>query len=131
MKDRKTNSVVLAPWRLKRAVEFIEMNLATPLQLVEIARAAGLSPMHFAAGFRFATGRSPHAYLRDRRIERAKTKLLSEDLSIDEIAIDVGFRSQTHFITVFRRQTGHPPARWRRCSACIGEPSEVVWRMSQ
>ncbi|KRC91046.1 hypothetical protein ASE47_36385 [Ensifer sp. Root258] len=43
MRDRKTNSVVLAPWRLKRAVEFIEMNLATPLQLVEIARAAGLS----------------------------------------------------------------------------------------
>lgn len=117
MRERETGSVVLAPWRIKRAVNFIETNLASPLHLADIARAAGLSPMHFAAGFRSATGLSPHAYVRDRRIERAKTKLRSDEMRIDEIAIDVGFRSQTHFITVFRRQTGQPPARWRRCSA--------------
>jgi AraC-like DNA-binding protein len=117
MKSQRNKFVILAPWRVKRAVDFIELNLATSLRLADIAHAAGLSPMHFAAGFRSATGFSPRAYLRERRIERAKTKLISDDLSIDEIAIDVGFRSRTHFITVFRRQTGHPPARWRRCGA--------------
>lgn len=116
MKKHRNNSVILAPWRVKRAVGFIELNLATSLRLADIAHAAGLSPMHFAAGFRSATGFSPRVYLQERRIKRAKAKLISDGLSIDEIAIDVGFRSRTHFITVFRRQTGHPPARWRRCS---------------
>ena len=116
MSGRPAGYVELAPWRIKRAVDFIDKNLANPMQHAEVARAAGLSPMHFAAGFRSATGSSPQAYVRDRRIARAKAKLLSEELSIGAIAMDVGFRSQTHFITVFRRQTGYPPARWRRCS---------------
>jgi len=86
MKKHRNNSVILAPWRVKRAVGFIELNLATSLRLADIAHAAGLSPMHFAAGFRSATGFSPHAYLQERRIERAKAKLISDGLSIDEIA---------------------------------------------
>ncbi|WGI73342.1 helix-turn-helix transcriptional regulator [Sinorhizobium meliloti] len=66
--------------------------------------------MHFAAGFLSATGSSPHAYVRDRRITRAKARLMSDPSCIEEIALDVGFRSETHFITVFRQITGHPPA---------------------
>ncbi len=116
MSGRPSGCVELAPWRIKRAVDFIEKNLANPLHLAEIARAAGLSPMHFAAGFRSATGSSPHAYVRDRRIQCAKAKLMSDPSCIEEIALDVGFRSATHFITVFRQITGHPPARWRRNS---------------
>ncbi|KQV27146.1 AraC family transcriptional regulator [Rhizobium sp. Root1203] len=131
MTDRQTNPVMLAPWRIKRAVDFIEMNLATPLHLADIARAAGLSPMHFAAGFRSATGLSPHAYLRNRRIERAKRKLLSDGLSIDEIAFNVGFRSQSHFITVFRHLTGQPPARWRRCCIKNGSPLQEAGQIHQ
>ena len=85
MKKHRNNSVILAPWRVKRAVDFIELNLATSLRLADIAHAAGLSPMHFAAGFRSATGFSPRVYLQERRIKRAKAKLISDGLSIDEI----------------------------------------------
>jgi AraC family transcriptional regulator len=59
----------LAKWRLKRAIDFIMENLAEPIGLTEVAAAAGLLRMHFAAQFRVTTGSQPHDYIQRRRIE--------------------------------------------------------------
>src|SRR5579863_3343761 len=64
-------------WRLERAMEFIEDHLAEPIALKDMAASAGVTRMHFAARFRLAMGTSSHDYLRDRRIERAKSHLLN------------------------------------------------------
>ena len=104
----------LPKWRLKRAVDYIESSLAEPVSLADIASATGLSRMHFAAQFRAATGLRPHEYLLRRRIERAQEMLLRDEGSLADIALSVGFQSQSHFTTVFKQFAGKPPAAWRQ-----------------
>lgn len=101
-------------WRLRLATTYIEENLGGPVRLEDVARATGLTRMHFAAQFRAATGVRPHAYLLHRRIERAKTLLMRLDATVVEIALEVGFHSQAHFSTVFKRLAGDSPSTWRR-----------------
>ena len=104
----------LSKWRLKRATEYMTANLAEPICLADIAAATGLSRMHFAAQFRVATGLRPHEYLIRRRIERARELLLTSRQSLVEIALDVGFKTQAHFTTVFGRFVGETPSIWRQ-----------------
>jgi AraC family transcriptional regulator len=104
----------LSKWRLKRAIDYMLANLAEPIYLADIAAATGLSRMHFAAQFRAATGLRPHEYLIRRRVERAQELLVSTRQSLVEIALDVGFRTQAHFTTVFGRFVGETPSAWRQ-----------------
>ncbi|WP_454624194.1 helix-turn-helix transcriptional regulator [Bradyrhizobium cenepequi] len=109
---RRTSA--LPKWRLKRAVEFIDAHLHSSLALADLAGAAGLSCMHFAAQFRAATGVRPHEYLVRRRVAKAQTLLATTDMPIAELALTVGFSSQAHFTVVFKRLSGLPPLRWRQ-----------------
>ena len=104
---------VLPTWRLVRVTHFVDANLGQHIKLADIARAAGLSPMHFAARFRAATGHKPHEYLQLCRIERAKHLLAEGNRSLIDIAMEVGFRTQAHFTTVFKRLAGRTPNAWR------------------
>lgn len=103
----------LQKWRMKRVMAFIEENIADSLSLADLARASGLSRMYFAACFRAATGIKPHDYVLRRRVELAKDKLEKTDESIVNVALNVGFQTQAHFTTVFKRMTGTTPGRWR------------------
>jgi AraC-like DNA-binding protein len=105
----------LARWRLRRVTEYVEANLAEPIRLADLADAAGLTRMHFAAQFRAATGLPPHEYLLRRRIERAQEMLIEESESLIGIALSVGFQTQSHFTSVFKRFVGQPPRAWREC----------------
>lgn len=110
----KRNCGALPKWRLKRALEYIDANLAEPITLGDLAAVTGLSSMHFAAQFRVSTGIRPHEYLLRRRIERARELLLQHDFSIIDVAFSVGFQTQSHFTTVFKRFVGDTPHQWRR-----------------
>jgi AraC-like DNA-binding protein len=103
----------LPQWRLERVSEFVDAHLGEKIGLPEMASSAGLTRMHFAAQFRRATGMGPHEYLLRRRIDRAKQLLRDSHFSVLDIAISCGFESQPHFTTVFRKQVGEPPARWK------------------
>jgi AraC-like DNA-binding protein len=98
--------------RMRRVIDYIDANLAEPITLQDIARHAGLSRMHFAAQFRLAMGCTPHAFLRMRRIERAKA-LLMQGIPIVDVALAVGFQGQAHFTAVFKELDGRSPGRWR------------------
>ena len=113
------NRTGLLPWRLRRTIEYMDDNLGEPITLNDIAEHAGLSRMHFAAQFKRATGLSPHAFLMMKRLEMAKAMLLDEELPIVQIAFSVGFRSQAHFTSVFRKATGTTPAHWRKQALLI------------
>jgi AraC-like DNA-binding protein len=104
----------LVKWRLKRVQALIEEQLSEHLSLADLARCAGLSRMHFAAQFRAATGMRPHDYLVRRRIQRAQELLLATTMPLVEVALSVGFQTQAHFTTVFRRFLGETPGRWRQ-----------------
>jgi len=103
----------LQSWRLRRVCEHVERNLGGPLTLTDLAGAAGLSRMHFAAQFRVATGMNPHAYVTHRRILRAKTMLSQTGMPIMEVTLCVGFKIQPHFTTVFKHLVGYTPRDWR------------------
>jgi AraC family transcriptional regulator len=109
----KRGGAALPRWRIKRAVDYIEENLGEPITLGKMAEATGLTRMHFAAQFRAATGIRPHEYLLRKRIERARDLLLTSEMSLVEIALSVGFQTQAHFTTIFKRFVGETPHRWR------------------
>jgi AraC family transcriptional regulator len=104
----------LPRWRLMRAIDYVEAHLAEPVSLADVAAATGLTRMHFAAQFRAATGLRPHEYLLRRRIERAQELLVRTEMSVVSVAHSVGFHTQSHFTTIFKRFAGHPPQTWRR-----------------
>jgi AraC-like DNA-binding protein len=103
----------LPKWRLARVVQYISDHIEDSIKLADLAKAAGLTRMHFAAQFRATVGVSPHEYLLRRRIERAQTLLQDPKQRLVDVALSVGFQAQPHFTTVFRRFVGVSPHRWR------------------
>ena len=104
----------LAPWQEKRAKAFFEANLGEAVSLAEVAGLCGISPSHFARAFRAATGRPPHRWLLERRIEAAKAALRLSDGPLAEISKACGFSDPSHFSRAFSQATGETPAAWRR-----------------
>jgi AraC family transcriptional regulator len=96
--------------------EKIEANLDTDLSLDCLARESGYSRYHFLRMFRTATGRTPHQYVLDLRLQRAQDCLKKKEASIIDVAIACGFSSQSHMTTVFRRHLEMTPAEFRRNS---------------
>jgi AraC family transcriptional regulator len=107
-------STGLGQQRLERVCAFIEDNLHAPLLLRDLAASVFLSPFHFARMFKESSGHPPHAYVRQRRIMKACELLANSDLPINEVARATGFRTQSHFTGVFRRQVGLTPHRYRQ-----------------
>jgi AraC family transcriptional regulator len=103
----------LASRPLKRVIEYINEHLQDELSLVELSRIAKLSPHHFATAFKASTGISPHSYVIERRIDRARDLLLRKEKTISEIAVAVGFSSQSHLTANFRRTMGVTPRKFR------------------
>lgn len=103
----------LQKWRLKRVKEHVENHLSEKISLSDLAAVAGLSRMHFASQFRTATGLRPHEFLLRRRVQRAERLLRESAIPIVEIALTVGFQTQAHFTTVFKRFVGSSPHQWR------------------
>lgn len=118
----------LPKWRLRRVEQYIADHFDRCVSLSELANVAGLSRMHFAAQFRAATGYRPREYLLNHRIEHAKTLLTTTERPLAEIALAVGFSTQAHFSTVFKRISGESPARWRLASKAARPGVEVLPR---
>jgi AraC-like DNA-binding protein len=93
--------------------ELIDRHYAKPLTVERLAARSGLSTFHFIRAFRAAFGDTPHQYLRNRRIERAKELLETTPLAVTEICDRIGFHSLGSFCALFRRLTGETPAEYR------------------
>lgn len=115
----------LPKWRLRRVEEHVKAHFDHRISLSDLAKVAGLSRMHFAAQFRAATGYRPREYLLQQRIEQAKSLLSNGETPLAEVAFAVGFCTQAHFSTVFKRITGETPARWRCASKNESPPLQA------
>jgi AraC-like DNA-binding protein len=98
---------------LLRAKDLADARYAEPLDVDDLARAAGLSRAHFSREFRRAFGESPHAYLLTRRLERAAALLRITDRSVADICLSVGLQSVGSFTTSFTRTYGVSPTAYR------------------
>lgn len=100
--------------RLCRARRYIDECYDLPLDLKEISKQACLSRYHFLRLFRDTFATTPHQYLIQRRIERAKELLRSPGLSVTDVCFEVGFQSLGSFSSLFRRCVGHAPINYRK-----------------
>ncbi len=99
---------------LLRAKDLADSRYHDPLEVDDLADAAGLSRAHFSREFRRAFGESPHAYLMTRRLERAAALLRTTDRSVGEICLDVGLQSLGSFTSSFTRTYGRSPTAYRQ-----------------
>jgi AraC family transcriptional regulator len=99
--------------QLQQAIDYIHTHLDRDLSLVEIAEVINISPTYFARLFKREIGTAPHQYVIQQRVERAKMMLLKTDLAIADIALQVGFSSQSHLTQQFKRITGMTPKQVR------------------
>jgi AraC family transcriptional regulator len=104
----------LARWRLRRAVEYMDANLLEEIRLGAVAREIGLSPSHFLRAFKASMGLTPHRWLIEQRIHRAKQLMAKHAKPISVAANLAGFATQSHFTKAFRRVTGTTPGHWLR-----------------
>ena len=104
----------LAPWQARRAIDYVEANLADSIRIEKMAELTRLSHSYFSRAFRSDFGESPYAYVIRRRIEQAKEMMLRTDESLAYIARACGLSDQPHLTRLFRRIVGTSPASWRR-----------------
>ena len=102
--------------RLDRARKFIDLCYDLPLDLEQISRHACFSRFHFLRLFRQAFNKTPHQYLIERRIERAKELLSADQLRVTDVCFEVGFQSLGSFSSLFHKSVGHAPITFREQS---------------
>lgn len=102
---------------IAKAAEFLRSNYAREYSLDDLARVAEMSPYHFIRVFKAQTGKAPHEYLVDVKIDRACELLRQNECSITEICFGCGFTNPSHFATVFKRKIGVSPSQYRRMTS--------------
>jgi len=107
----------LAPAQLARVTEYVEAHLDGELSLLRLARVAGVSASHLSVLFKRSMGVSVHAYVIQRRVERARLLLSRGELAASEIALAAGFSHQSHMARCMRRVLGVSPTELRRAPA--------------
>lgn len=110
--------------RIMEAAHWLGTSYAEPHRLGDLAAAVGISRFHFLRRFRELIGVSPHQYLIGLRLNAAAERLETDDQSVTEIALDVGFNDLSHFNQMFRRTFAVSPREWRR-SARAGARSRL------
>lgn len=100
--------------RLRHVLDRIEAEYDQDLSLNDLARESGYSRAHFLRMFRLATGKTPHQYLRDVRLDRARDALTHDGGTLAEIAAAVGFSSHSHLTRLFLKRFNLTPSAFRR-----------------
>lgn len=112
--------------RLSRALRYIHQDPGLEIDLITLARVAGMSRTAFAVRFHDVMGQPPASYLTDYRMLQARRLLVQTDLPMGEIMERVGYGSDAAFVRAFKRRYGETPARLRRNAGCDGAPREEV-----
>lgn len=104
--------------RLHEVFEFIELNYYQNIKLKEVAKAVGYSSAYLTDLVRKLTGKTVNNWIVERRIVAATTLLLETNLSVEQIAFDVGYQNINHFYYQFRNYYQNTPAAWRESQRC-------------
>jgi AraC-like DNA-binding protein len=107
---------------LRRARDLADRHYAEPLDLDELAATAGVSKYHFLRCFSATYGKTPAAYLTERRIERAQDLLRATNLTVTEVCMLVGYSSLGSFSARFKELVGVSPSAYQQKFAEEGVP---------
>jgi AraC family transcriptional regulator len=98
---------------LRCAIRFVHDNLDSKLKWDDIATAVGLDPFTFGRSFKLTAGITPHQYIIRCRLRRAMRLLAHDELTLADIALEVGCSCQSHLTTLFRKHLGTTPGAFR------------------
>jgi AraC family transcriptional regulator len=101
--------------RLQRVRNYLAANCHLDVDNNRLARMASYSPWHFIRAFRAAYQQTPHAFLVDQRLQRARRLLRSSPLAVAEIALASGFENRCAISRLFRQRFGMTAGALRRC----------------
>jgi AraC family transcriptional regulator len=104
----------LTALQLRRTKAFVDAHISNGIGISELASLVGLSQFHFIRAFKHSLGLSPYQYVLSKRIGVAKEMLSKSDLSIDDVALAVGFSDAPQLNRVFRKLIGVTPTAFRR-----------------
>ena len=99
--------------QLGQVLDYIDAYLDKNIKLADLAQLLNMSPFHFSRLFKQSIGITPHQYLSQQRVERAKELLRKSDRLITDIAFECGFSSHSHLSKQFRQITGITPKAYR------------------
>lgn len=99
---------------LRRLEEYVEANIDSALDIDELAAVVRMSPSHFTRSFSRSAGLTPHRYVIQCRVAKARELLATTDLALTDIALNIGFSDQSHFSRRFQELVGVPPGAYRR-----------------
>ena len=102
------------PRWLRRVEEAIEASIASPPSVEELAAIAGVHPTHLLRTFRRYQGATISNFVRQRRIQRARTEVAQAKRPLAMIALEAGFADQSHFTRVFKQTFGETPGQYAR-----------------
>jgi AraC-like DNA-binding protein len=111
--------------RLLMGREYLHSHASGAVSLATVARAAGLSLFHFHRGFTHAFQQTPHFYLTQLRLARAR-RLIEGGSSVLQACLEVGFSSPSAFSRLFRSHYGEPASQVRRKLARLSKNSGSV-----
>jgi AraC family transcriptional regulator len=111
----------LATWQARRTLAHIEANLASKMDIDDLANVVALSRSHFSRAFKRSVGFSPMEYVVVRRVERAKVMISGTSEPLAEVALACGFADQAHLNRRFRDIVGVSPGRWRRSNGAVAK----------
>jgi transcriptional regulator GlxA family with amidase domain len=98
---------------LRCTVRFVNENLDSKLKWDDIAAVVGLDPFTFGRTFKLTTGVTPHQYIIRCRLRHAMRLLTRDELTLCDIALEVGCSCQSHLTTLFRKHLGTTPGAFR------------------
>lgn len=107
------------------ARQILDKDYATSITIEQLSAEIALSPFHFIRLFRRIYKQTPHQYLIQLRIAKAKELLRYSDLSIIEVCIAVGYESPASFSTLFRKVAGISPSAYRANSQPNRTPAYI------
>ena len=112
--------------RINRARDFLHAHLGSPIKLSEVAGAACMSPFHLLRTFQATFRQTPHQYLNQCRLERAKFLLEKTRIPVTAICLDCGFTSLGSFSALFHKSCGMSPRAWRASRGVIVEENSKI-----
>lgn len=109
-----TSSQAFKKQYVDQAVEYIKSNFNRQFSIETLSKHLNLNRNYLTRVFKEQTGKSPHQYLNDYRLERAVQMLKDSSFSIEIISSSIGFDNPCYFSRVFKQYTGYPPAAYRK-----------------
>ncbi len=112
--NKATPKTLVKDQRIAKVLQFIHSNINTKISLTTLSTMACMSQEHLIRMFKKELNTTPTIYITQKKMERAQIKLITENVSISELAYQLGFDNLTYFTKVFKKFVGTTPQDYRK-----------------